>query len=259
VASTSSTTGGAQVASYVQALVGAERVTSRMRIQTLAAMAAQGVDVPGFTNPLSPKTEADPQVTPRPLDDSTRMVSAPSKVSQAPRKATLVLAVLVGVLLSAGVATFLRLQTPNPPVPAPVPVAGPTTPVVDPPKPPVPAVIVRDTPPADPPNHVNRDRDPPTKPKRLEQKDVERLLGSYQRQVYPCFVDHREELPSENGMVRFMLTILGSGKVVNAKVTGDLAGTRVGECVEKKISALKFPRNVDSEITLNSGYTYSLK
>ncbi len=262
IASSSSSTGGGQLSAYVQALVGQERVTSRMRIQTLAAMAAQGVDVPGFSNPLSPKTQPSP-LTPRPGEDSTRMVGPPSQVL-APRRTPLILAMLVGVALSAGVAAFLRLSAPAGPAPLPLPaaVAAQPAPVAVQPAPvpvqPAP-VPVQPAPVAVQPPKPDPRPAPKPKPKQLTGPDVQHRLAAYQREVERCFVDHRADLPADQGQIKFELTILGSGKVVNSRVLGGLAGTHVGDCVEKKISQLKFPAHADAELSLSSGYTYSVK
>ncbi|MGQ0507027.1 MAG: protein kinase domain-containing protein [Myxococcaceae bacterium] len=263
VTSSSSATGGLQVSAYVQNLIGQERVTSRMRIQTLAAMAASGVDVPGFSNPYSPRTQAQDSPPAKEPEGATRMVGTPPSVVAAVRRKRRTRRMLVGavvaVLLGGGAAVWRSIQPPLEQV-------GKEDPVMAPekqPQRPQPPVAT-----ADAGMIVTKDREPPPPlpppppnkpPVRLTSKDIQGKLSAYQAQVYPCFVQHRGDLSTEQGQIPFGLTILSSGKVVNAKVTGPLAGTGVGGCVERKIANIKFPRHLDKEISLNTGYTYQLK
>ncbi len=257
IASTSSATGGGQVGAYIQSLVGIERVNSRTRIQTLAAMAAQGVDVPGFTNPLSPKTLPEPRPV-APSDDGTRVVGPPSQVRPAPsRRGPLVIAALAGMVLTAGLAVLLR---PPPrestPVPAPPVAVAQPPPVIKPVEQPVPTDSPK--PPDVKPAVASQPRTS-RKPVTLDEAEIKSRLANYQRVVSPCFVDHRDDLASETGQIMFALTILNTGKVVNAKVLGELAGKPVGRCVEQKLAKLRFPPNTDDELTFNAGFNYSVR
>lgn len=50
------------VGQYLESSFGPERIASKTRIPSLSGMAASGVDVPGFSNPLAPKTDPEGQL-----------------------------------------------------------------------------------------------------------------------------------------------------------------------------------------------------
>ena len=114
-------------------------------------------------------------------------------------------------------------------------------------------------------------REPPGRPKEREHErappklaqlgaaEIQKILVRGRGSVMMCFEDHKAQLPAEHGQVTFGLTILGSGRVGTVGVTGDFAGSAVGRCVEQQVSKLRFPANLDSEISLNSGYEYRVQ
>ncbi len=53
------------------------------------------------------------------------------------------------------------------------------------------------------------------------------------------------------GTARMKLIVSGSGDVVDVHQTGDFAGTPTGECLEKALSSLKFPRTKQTQQTVN--------
>jgi hypothetical protein len=53
------------------------------------------------------------------------------------------------------------------------------------------------------------------------------------------------------GTARMKLIVSGSGDVVEVHQTGDFAGTPTGECLEKALSSLKFPRTKQTQQTVN--------
>ncbi len=53
------------------------------------------------------------------------------------------------------------------------------------------------------------------------------------------------------GTARLKLTVNGNGDVVEVHQTGDFAGTPTGECLEKAVSSLKFPRTAQTQQTVN--------
>jgi len=95
-----------------------------------------------------------------------------------------------------------------------------------------------------------------TEPVELDAAGVQKVLSRSSGPIRACFETYMDELPGEGGQVAVTFTILGSGKVVNAKVASAFAGTKVGKCVEQRVARLRFPAHKDKEINLTLPFDY---
>ncbi|MFZ5470782.1 MAG: protein kinase domain-containing protein [Myxococcota bacterium] len=258
---TTSASGGAMVATYLCSLFGEERLANKTRIPTLASLAQSGVDVPGFSNPYSPKT--DPEVDEAAKDAATRAVGQPPTVQRALRRRRGVGALgLLAVLAVAGVTwgVFRPGWTPSgggggKPVGsddagAEAPVtkdldAGKVAEVVD-----AGEVAERvEVPPKPPPKGV--------KPISLTLPIIQGVVKKRSGAIMKCMEQHKADLPADIGQLNVNFTIVSSGKVSQAK--SDLSDKAVGRCVEGQIRALRFPLHTDREVSLTLPFRYTIK
>ncbi len=265
-AGNTSSSGGTQVAMYMRESFGEKRITEKTRIPSLSSLAASGVDVPGFANPLSPRT--DPETTVPPLKPKTpagQLAQAQGETgtmvvqTTAGRSKGLLVAAAVTVGLAG--AGFGAYQAFLKPVPPPAPPPERVAKVVDerPDDAPVlvPAQAIDaglaaavDTRPPPPP--------PPPKEPRLVQLsigDITKVVGKAYGGIAKCFSEHKDDLPSTKGQAKVTFTIVGSGKVTAA--SSDMSEKPVGRCLEVQVKALKFPANKDKEISLTLPFAYN--
>jgi serine/threonine-protein kinase len=257
VGATTSASGGQALLNFMAGFFGPERVKSKTRIESLDELAARGVDVPGYKNPLSPKTDVGvikaPVVAP-PVEERTNAIGAPLTVQAQQSRRTQVLVGVALVLGIAGTVVAMKVLTPAPVVPVvtPPPVvtvidAGP--PIVEPESVPDAGPVVAEAIDAGAP--VVPDAGAPVKvaPKaRVELTPilVQRLLNEKKKGYEQCFRENKAELPSPQGTLNVNFVIASSGRVTS--VTTSLAGTRVSKCMERVISSVVFPRHVDSAV-----------
>ena len=242
IAATSSSAGGTQVASYMRQSFGEERYAEKSRIPTLDSLAAAGVDVPGFSNPLAPRTDPGP--------------SSPATLPRVPRRELLVgLVAFALVVAVAGAALLFTQRSTRPPevsvaavstvVPAPVVVAAP------------PAPPVVDSGSVEPvPTKVAAVKATAVRPIVLTTLDVQRVINRSSGVIARCFEQHKQEIGPQ-GQVNVRLTIARSGKVKQAAMEGEV--TALGRCIEGHVRAMKFPEHKDEEVTLTVPFAYEVK
>jgi serine/threonine-protein kinase len=269
------------IGSFLRQLFGEERLTGKTRIPTLASMAAAGIDVPGFSNPHAPKTEAAPapalaSAGANAGEGATSLVPPPTAAEVASSSkamvrgaalAALVMVAMVGAFL--GVQAFLKPSVATPPAPgtaAVTPVALPVGPgggtENQPPKGPdeqVPAPI-GSTAVVPIPTPMREPR--PEKKIRLTAGIIEEYVNKNTSNIMKCPEVHRAELDDRTGdQLKFSVTftIVSSGRVSNAELAGDIAGSRLARCFEGKIRNIKFPAHLDQEVTLTQPFTFNVK
>jgi serine/threonine-protein kinase len=268
-ASNTSSSGGTQVAAYLRQSFGEEHLAAKLRIQTLAAMAESGVDVPGFKNPLAAKTDPGAaQVAPRstPSSDALTRVLGPTNAgppgTARPRwglraaGAVLALGLLVGAFGVWRALSPASVTLPVRPVNKPEPVVDAGALAVAVPLPPVaPAdaglAAGLDAGPADGPKQVA------PKPVQLSVADIQRIVKRGSGAITRCFEEHKADLPGDKGQVSVTFTIVSSGRVSAA--TSDLGDKPVGRCLEAQVKALKFPAHKDKEVQLTLPFAYQVK
>lgn len=80
--------------------------------------------------------------------------------------------------------------------------------------------------------------------------------------IMKCSEVHKAELENrKGGELRFSVkfTIVSSGKVSDAELGGDIAGSRLARCFEGKIRNLKFPAHLDQEVTLTLPFAVAVQ
>ncbi|MHB8875918.1 MAG: protein kinase domain-containing protein [Myxococcaceae bacterium] len=260
-AGSTSSSGGTQVASYLRQSFGEERIAAKTRIPSLPTMAASGVDVPGFSNPLATKTDPEVPVTvacPVPGETATRVARPGEVAMDSPPRRRPLLAIAAVALGACGVA-FGGWQLFQRPAAAPLPPpvverpagqvdAGALLAVAPPP--PVAAAVV-DAGPAE----VRRAVAP--KPVQLTIADIQKIVRRGSGAITRCFEEHKEDLPGDKGQVSVTFTIVSSGKVSAA--ASDLGGKPVGRCLEAQVKALRFPAHRDKEVSLTLPFAYQVK
>jgi Protein kinase domain len=260
-ASTSS--GGARVlGEFMRATFGEERTRSKTRIESLAELAARGVDVPGRPNPTSPRTDPGGQVAPPPAEDATQAVGPPREVRREAvrRQSTLVLGVLVALAVGiGGTAAVMRATTASPlVVDAGNLVAVPL--VVD--------AGSTEPPDAGPPvidaGSVAPDAGVPdagsakvVRPVTITEAIIQRAVAQNKARFQQCFKTYDSELPARRGVLKVRFTIVSSGKVNEAAT--DLPNTKVSKCIEGVVKAMGFPRHVDREVGVPIELSYDLQ
>ncbi len=269
----STSSGGARVlGEFMRATFGEERTRSKTRIESLAELAARGVDVPGRANPTTPKTEASVPVV-APAEDATQAVGLPREVRQeaARRQRTLLLGVSAALVAGiVGTAAVMRSTTPVAPAvvdagtvvtPAPAVDAGPPEVVdaglvvVDP----RPGVLDAGAPDAGsgkatPQNGGEKTRPPPVT---ITEAIVQRAVAQNKARFQQCFKAYESELPARRGVLKVRFTIVSSGKVNEAAT--DLPNTHVAKCIEGVVKAMVFPRHVDREVGVPIELSYDLQ
>ncbi|MFO0600951.1 MAG: protein kinase [Myxococcaceae bacterium] len=251
IGATTSASGGQVLSNFMAGFFGPDRVKSKTRIESLDELAARGIDVPGRSNPLAPKTSVE-----QPPEDRTNVLPLKpiTAAGEPPFKRTpwglIIAAMLVGVAGTVAVTWALtRPQTVVPvPVPVPVPVidasvpvapvvvdAGPVVvePVVDAGA--VAAVVDAGAPAPNP--NANR---PVVLTTPMIIKQVNTAKGKFQK----CLKDFRADLPTQQGKLKVEFVIAPTGKV--SSVTTSLPGTEVSKCIEGAVKAIPFPRHVDA-------------
>jgi serine/threonine-protein kinase len=290
------TSGGSQVGTYMRALFGDERVAFRSKIPSLSELAQAGVPVPGFnpeaktqagsrpgqSDPHVPRFRPSPEAASALQGDGTPDKTTLARPSELPAAAgrrsgagLLAAGVALGLLAFGGAFVALRYLGGPAPVPVPAPAPAPPTPQapvaqapeVPPPAPaPAPAPVAADPAPApdQPPEApavepVRTKRKTSRQPVKLDAVTIQKVVSRGSASILQCFDSHQQDLPADRGQASVKFTILGSGKVTGAKAVGGLAGTRVGGCLEQRVSRLSFPAHVDREITITVPFQYQVK
>ncbi|MBX7097944.1 MAG: protein kinase [Myxococcaceae bacterium] len=260
LAVTTSGGGTSSLATFMAGFFGPERMSSKVSIDSLAQMAKKGVDVPGYSNPYAPKTEAG-------ASDATvaTKVVSPGTVAGRPvrRRGALLLAGALGVLaLGAAVAVGAVLFRPpaggavDPVVPVAADAGAMPEPVPDAAVAAVP-VAVEDAGAVAPVVDAGVKAPAPSRPVVLDQKLIMGVVRRFSGKVAKCFEQFSGELPAAQGQLDVTFTIVSSGKTVN--VSGGLPGKQVSRCVEGVVKEMQFPAHRDKEVTITVPFTYTRK
>jgi len=239
--------GGTALSGFMKGFFGEERVSSKLRIDSLEALAASGVDVPGMANPHSPKT--DPGTSLRADREIKTPTVAPPSLKASPKNPKPRLAVAAGVVAGiaiVGGATLgvVRLLKPNE-LPIPVADAGmapasvdsgmsTAEPVVDAGQTVVEPIIDAGT--------TKTVRQPVV----LSGAMVTRALGANNAKLQNCLTKYKAQLPTGKGKIVVNITIPSSGKV--SEVLTDVSGTPLGTCLENVVKAIRFPAHIDAAV-----------
>jgi len=247
------TSGGGKVgmSAYLTAFFGPDRVGSKTRIDSLSELAMKGVDVPGFANPLTPKTD--------PGEGATKATGLPRSI-EATRPRFLLAIVLVLALVGLGAALAVaavvgigsaagRAQQ----VEAVAVIPAPTLAVVPVPVVPVVEEVVDAGVAAVAAAPVVRPQGPVTLTPGLIMKVVNGNKGAASR----CFEQNKGDLPGEKGELSVSFTINASGRVSGAK--SQLPDKKVGRCLEQLVSGMRFPVQKDKEVSLTLPFAYQVK
>ncbi len=244
-----------QLGGWAKKMVGPERVQERTRIPTLENFQ----HLPPLVTP-PPRTPAPSAPTSPP----TRVTSPESLSAPRPRSPVALLTggIVAGVLLAVG---LVKVLTPSPVVPAPLPPVASTGPVVaalpDAALPLAVAVVdagslgatVVDAGAA--PVEVVVPR--PVKPVRLEGPALMVTVKRAAPAMTHCIELNKAELSSDTGTIPLTVTIAGSGKVTRASTP--LTGSKVGACLEERARAMRFPAHTDAEVTVTIPFRYEVK
>ncbi|MBL8914518.1 MAG: serine/threonine protein kinase [Archangium sp.] len=254
IGATTSASGGQALVNFMAGFFGPERVKSKTRIESLDELSARGIDVPGKSNPLSPKTDVGVLVQPN--QDRTNVLATPGNIKTDPARgggAGKPWALILGALVAGVVGAVVVVKMMQPPVVVPVVVvdAGvsqPLPPVVDAGIAPVvdAGLAVAPAPDAGSEEVVDAGRVVPAKPIQLTAVIVKKRIDTVKGRIQKCFQDHKVELPTPQGVLRVDFEIAPSGKVTS--ITTSLPGTAVSKCVEGAVKSAGFPRHVDQGI-----------
>ncbi|MFT3710097.1 MAG: protein kinase [Archangium sp.] len=263
IGATTSASGGQALVNFMAGFFGPERVKSKTRIESLEELAKRGVDVPGHSNPLSPKTDVGVLV--QPSQDRTGVLVTPGvKTDPASGGSKKPWALVAGALVLGvvGAVVVTKLLNPTTVVVPPPPLvlvvdAGPPVlpaPVIDA----GPAVVaeVIDAGAAEEPA-VDAGAKVSTKPVSLTPVIVMKRINTVKGRIQKCFQEHKGELPTPQGVLKVEFEIASSGKVTT--VTTSLPGTGVSKCVEASIRAAGFPRHVDQAIRVPLPLTWDVR
>jgi len=278
----------AQVSEYLRSLFGRERIALKTRIPTLSTLLSQA----GSSAESSPLTPS--RSTPQPRSEhaqemgtvvtrtpGARATEARPKYLSSPSQWLFLAGGLgLGTLVALGVFFGVRHPSPVPlampevarpgvtnlPVEAQARLPNPEAPTASPapiprsavptPAPVAPASVPPEvTPPESEAKHFSR---PARRAELVELNadNVQKILNRSSGPIRACFETFMRELPGEEGQVAVTFTILGNGKVVNAKVASAFSGTKVGRCVEQRVAKVRFPAHKDKEISLTLPFGY---
>ncbi|MBI3182540.1 MAG: protein kinase [Myxococcales bacterium] len=248
----------ASVRVYLRTLFGEERFNHKTRIPSLAKLAASGVDVPGFSNPYAPKTDAGAAVADaRGAGPATISVGAATKTGPLVRPRGALFAALggaVAVVAALGLGASLAFLRPSPAggqpgeeqVAAAQEDAGAAGPAL--------ASELQD---AGEPARAEADAGRvPRPPVVLTAAAIQKVVQRNSADIMRCFERYRDELASDRGAVNVTFSIVASGRVTVAKAE---VGGEVGKCLEGRVKALRFPPHRDKEVWLTLPLKYEVK
>lgn len=262
LAATTSGSGGATLSSFMASFFGPERLASKTRIESLNELAAKGVDVPGFKNPHSPKT--DPDHTQAGISPGALLTTAmkpkgsggTGSRKKLPRGVVMVTAVVALVVAAMGGAFwaggFFGGSTPVD--------AGSWVVAED-----AGARTVEDAGAA-----VAEPEDAGTAPVdagrvvaaptcvTLTERIILGVVKTHFAAAQRCFQDNKEDLPDDRGQFLVELTIAPNGKVT--KATPELGNKGVGRCIEKVVRGMTFPCQKEKQpVSLKLPFQYEVK
>ncbi len=253
---TTSASGNTVLTGFMHGFFGPERVRVKTRISSLEEMAAQGIDVPGFRNPQSPKTEGA-AVSPVPFTSpshpgphssvsaATKVLPSESKTEAQPRQRVLVAGAMVALIAVAGAAfTFWPRATVAPSEPKITQTPPPsvdTSPTLDsgtvialmPETSPTPSVDAG-------PAVAEGKRPIKIRPKSMDER-VSSLIAAQKTKFQNCVAENRKELPPELAVIALRFEVAASGSVV--RLSTPFSGTPLGVCLESVGKAIVFPKD----------------
>ncbi len=256
--------GGKGMAAFMVTFFGPDRVASKTRIDSLSEMATRGVDVPGFSNPLTPKTDPGGPKDARYLEGATKAVPPPKPLETEPssrrhRRVWVMgaAAMLVAMGAVGGFGALRAKQVPEIDLPkkleaavdagVAVPVAGPLVAEID----------------AGEPTAVDAGAlASPLLPKvagtrvTLTPNLIMKVVRQHTGAVSRCFEQNKDDLPTDSGEMSVNFTINSSGRVSEAK--SQLPDKKVGKCVERVVTAMRFPAHKDHEVSLTLPFSYQV-
>jgi len=246
--------GGQALMNFMAGFFGPDRMKSKTRIESLDELSARGVDVPGRSNPLAPKTDIGLSLPARTKAGSSTGTDPDISLDKSGGGQRKWLAPVVGLVMvvvgaggAYGVMKAQQTTVVTPPLPVLVADAGPAfAPIVDAGPAEVPDAGA--TPEADAgaePAVVDAGVAPKinNRPVTLTPLMISKQISAVKSRFSRCFKEHKADLPTPSGTLRVDFQIAGSGKVT--KVQTSLPGTGVSKCVEGIIRSLAFPRHVD--------------
>ena len=260
----SSAGGSSGLSTFMVNFFGPERVQSKTRIDSLAELAARGVDVPGHKPIGSPGT--DPGGSGHtPSTEVPTKASPPPKTSTKVRNATrrgmwlgLGIAFAASLLVGGtGVGVYRMMSASQAVPPNPQPVVQP---------PPVDAVDsgaavalapVEDPVPAAEVDAGVKAAAVPAPVPRLTEPLILKVIRQNYGGLARCLSTHDKDLEGDKGQVKVRMTIASSGKVAEAK--SELADREVGRCLEAHARSIRFPAHKDKEVSFVLPVQYSKK
>ncbi len=285
LAAQSSVTDAASVSRYLKGLFGEERVAIKTRIPTLASLVPAGVQLPGFHPDAKTQASPGPKLTPSlgitVTEGATRAGSQPGSTEAATRLGTepgrarrsslgvVLLSVAASAVVAVAAVLGMRLLQEKPSstevLSAPAVVESAPVAVVPVAQPEVDAgtVLAAGAEPltGEGPGEERTLRKTPTrtKPVQLDAAAISKVVSRGTGSIMKCFESFKSELPADQGKVLVKFTIVSSGKVSATEVQGALGSTRVGACLAKNVSRLRFPAHTDREITLTQAFGYTVQ
>ncbi len=268
IGSTTSAAGSTALSTFMNGFFGVQRVRSKTQISSLAELAEQGVDVPGFVNPISPKTEPV-IISPAPFSDPA--ISSPTSVGSSISSATKVLppellppqprspqtialasaAVTLG-LVAVG-AAFFWPKTPAvapPPVAIVTPTALPdamveTSTALD-----SGAAVAAKTgseqpaPLTDAGTALGDSKKPIRKQTKSLEEEALRLVNGQKQRLSTCLKEFRSDAPVGSFAAGIQVQVAKTGNVMT--VSSQFDGTELGNCWAAAIRSIRFPKDKEA-------------
>jgi serine/threonine protein kinase len=252
---TTSASGNTVLTGFMHGFFGPERVRVKTRISSLEEMAAQGIDVPGFRNPKSPKTEGA-AVSPIPFTSPSQpgpqsAVSAATKVlpseSKAPssRRRVVVIGALAALLTAVAAGTFAFWPREKE-VPA-EPKITRTPPDIEPNQTLDSGTVATVTPEPTVTTSVDAGSPAPEvkRPIKVHRKSMDErvssLIAAQKAKFQSCVAENRKEMPPDLAVIALHFEVAANGSV--QRLTTPFSGTALGLCLESVGKAIVFPKD----------------
>jgi hypothetical protein len=94
---------------------------------------------------------------------------------------------------------------------------------------------------------------------KLDAARIQRVVNAGGASINQCFDKYKKDLPADEGQTNVTITVVSSGKVSQAEVSGSLAGTAVGKCLRERVSRLRFPAHTDQSVTFAQPFAYHVQ
>ncbi len=193
-----------------------------------------------------------------PFAHTGNTLSLPAVAAPRSRKVPVAITIATALVVGAGAIWVLRSPQPTAPVIVASVVIEPAVAieplvVIEPP-------VIMPPPPPEPPLPAVRPPPPTAKPlERLTGKDVAKVFTRSQTKLRSCLYNNRKLLPSKEGELMLNFTVLDSGAVSRARLTTPGFEGVVSDCVVSRLKDLRFPRNLEKEVTFELPLAYVFK